>query len=69
MSTRLINKLGRPDVSSFSTFAYSAGLHLDDDNSVSHGWVLTRDTNHVSEYSLNIHLIFKRSPMILDFEE
>ena len=38
----LLNDLGRPDVSSFAAYAYSAGLHLDDDICVSHGWVFSR---------------------------
>lgn len=38
----VINDLGRPDVSSFAAFGYSAGLHLDKDICVSHGWVFKR---------------------------
>jgi hypothetical protein len=38
----LINDLGRPDVSSFVGYGYSAGLHLDKDVCVSHGWVFKR---------------------------
>jgi hypothetical protein len=47
-ASNLINRLGRPDVSSFSTFAYSAGLHLDDDICISHGRVVQRNPDHVS---------------------
>jgi hypothetical protein len=38
----LINDLGRPNVSSFVAYAYAAGLHLDKDVCVSHGWVFER---------------------------
>jgi hypothetical protein len=38
----LINDLGRPDVSSFAAYAYSAGLHTDNDICASHGWVFKR---------------------------
>jgi hypothetical protein len=38
----LINDLGRPDVSSFATFAYAAGVHIDQDVCMSHGWVCSR---------------------------
>jgi hypothetical protein len=37
-----VNQLGRPDTSSFVTYAYCAGLHLDNDESVTHGWVIKR---------------------------
>lgn len=48
----LLNDLGRPDVSSFAAYAYSAGLHLDRDICVSHGWVFNR--------SEQVHLIYIR---------
>jgi hypothetical protein len=38
----MLNKLGRPDTSSFATYAYCASLHLDRDESVTHGWVIKR---------------------------
>ncbi len=38
----MVNKLGHPDTSSFATYAYCAGLHLDKDESVTHGWVIKR---------------------------
>ncbi|KAF8219891.1 hypothetical protein L208DRAFT_1382841 [Tricholoma matsutake] len=39
---KLINHLGRPNTSSFVTYAYCAGLHVDNDESVTHGWVIKR---------------------------
>ncbi|KAM6504362.1 hypothetical protein JOM56_001305 [Amanita muscaria] len=33
---------GCPNTSSFVTYAYCAGLHLDTDESISHGWVIKR---------------------------
>ena len=42
MEKKLVNMLGRPDTSSFATYAYCAGLHLDEDESVTHGWVIKR---------------------------
>ena len=39
---KLINDLGTPNVSSFVAYAYSAGLHVDKDICVSHGWVVER---------------------------
>ncbi|KDQ49801.1 hypothetical protein JAAARDRAFT_200555 [Jaapia argillacea MUCL 33604] len=38
----LLNILGRPKTSSFATFAYCAGSHLDYDESITHGWVVKR---------------------------
>jgi hypothetical protein len=38
----LLNRFGRPNTSAFATYAYSAGLHLDSDESVTHGWVIQR---------------------------
>ena len=38
----MLNHLGRPDTSSFATYAYCAGLHLDNDESITHGWVIKR---------------------------
>ena len=38
----MMNKLGRPNTSSFATYAYCAGLHLDRDESATHGWVIKR---------------------------
>ena len=40
---KLINQLGRPNTASFATYAYCAGLHLDTDESVTHGWVIKRE--------------------------
>lgn len=37
-----MNQLGCPNTSSFVTYAYCAGLHLDNDESVTHGWVIKR---------------------------
>lgn len=39
-----MNALGTPDVSSFATYAYVAGVHLDDDDSFSVGWVARRSS-------------------------
>jgi hypothetical protein len=39
---KILNQLGRPNTSSFVTYAYCAGLHLDNDESVTHGWVIKR---------------------------
>lgn len=41
-SSNLINSLGRPNLSSFAAYGYSAGLHLDTDVCISHGWVFNR---------------------------
>ena len=38
---KLLNDLGRPNVFSFAAYAYSAGLHLDRDICISHGWVFS----------------------------
>jgi hypothetical protein len=38
----MMNRLGRPNTASFATYAYCAGLHLDSDESVTHGWVINR---------------------------
>jgi hypothetical protein len=37
--SNIINDFGRPNFSSFVAFAYSAGLHVDEDECVSHGWI------------------------------
>jgi hypothetical protein len=37
---KLINDLSTPNVFSFVVYAYAAGLHVDDDICVSHGWVV-----------------------------
>ena len=38
----MLNRLGRPNTASFATYAYCAGLHLDNDESITHGWVIKR---------------------------
>jgi hypothetical protein len=39
---KMLNRLGRPNTASFATYAYCAGLHLDNDESITHGWVIKR---------------------------
>lgn len=52
----LINDLGRPDVSSFAAYGYAAGLHVDRDICVSHGWVFQR-SEHVCLKPLSLPLL------------
>jgi hypothetical protein len=47
---KLINDLGTPNVSSFVAYAYSAGLHIDKDVCVSHGWVVERPSKVSLKY-------------------
>jgi hypothetical protein len=37
---KMLNRLGRPNTAAFATFVYCAGLHLDNDESITHGWVI-----------------------------
>jgi hypothetical protein len=46
----LLNNLGSPDVSSFAAYVYFAGLHLNRDICITHGWVINR--------SEKVHLIY-----------
>ncbi|KAF7436284.1 hypothetical protein PC9H_003113 [Pleurotus ostreatus] len=39
---QLLNALGRPDTSSFATYGYGAGQHIDKDESVTFGYVTKR---------------------------
>ncbi|KAF7426598.1 hypothetical protein PC9H_008967 [Pleurotus ostreatus] len=41
---QLLNALGRPDTSSFATYGYGAGQHIDKDESVSFGYVTKRSS-------------------------
>jgi len=50
--SNIINDLERPNFASFVAFAYSAGLHLDNDECVSHGWVFNRPEK--VQYILNM---------------
>jgi hypothetical protein len=36
----MLNQLGHPNTASFAMYAYCAGLHLDNDKSVTHGWMI-----------------------------
>ena len=40
--SNLLNDLGQPNISIFTAYAYSAGLHLNWDICISHGWVFSR---------------------------
>jgi hypothetical protein len=46
----LINDLGRPNVTSFAAYAYSAGPHIDKDICVSHGWIVSRSEEVCLKY-------------------
>ncbi|KDQ56207.1 hypothetical protein JAAARDRAFT_194877 [Jaapia argillacea MUCL 33604] len=45
LKCKMLNAVGQPETSSFATFAYCAGTHLDNDESASHGWVMERPKN------------------------
>ena len=64
----LINDLGRPNVSSFAAYAYSASLHIDKDVCLSHGWVYSH-SKEVDLYchSANFHLTY--STCLADHKE
>jgi hypothetical protein len=49
----MLNGLGRPNTASFATYAYCAGLHLDNDESITHGWVIKRGKEVTLNYWLN----------------
>jgi hypothetical protein len=51
----LINDLGRPEVSSFAAYGYSAGLHLDKDICTSHGWVFNRSKEVYCIQNMSFH--------------
>lgn len=61
----MINSLGRPNTSSFATYGYCAGLHLDNDETVTHGWVIKRGSavmlkNLVTSSNANICKVHRR---------
>ncbi|KAJ8482679.1 hypothetical protein ONZ45_g14864 [Pleurotus djamor] len=47
----LVNRLGTPDTTAFASYGYAAAFHVDDDDTITEGWISGRSSNIQSDES------------------